>query len=69
MGFFHFSLKSSGEVYASLDFVFIPYALPNLIGDIFMFFYRQENVKTHVVVGDAMRIFVKLLGISKWIYL
>ena len=62
MGFFHFSLESIGRVYASHDFVVVPCALANLIGDIFIFFYRNANVKTHVVVDEPNENICKVVG-------
>ena len=62
LGFFHFSLESIGRVYASHDFVVVPCALANLIGDIFIFFYRKANVKTHVVVDEPNENICKVVG-------
>ena len=62
LDFFHLSLESIGRAYASHDFVVVPYPLPNLIGDIFMFFYRKANVRTHVVVDEANENICKVVG-------
>ena len=57
MGFFRFSLGSIGRVYASHDFVVVPYALANLIGDIFIFFYMvvdEPNENIYKVIGNQL---------------
>ena len=59
MGFFHFSLESIGRVYASHDFVVIPYALPNLI---FLCSFIGKRMSKYVVVGEPNENICKVVG-------
>ena len=57
--FSHFSLESIGRVYASHDFVVIPYALPNLI---FLCSFTGRRMSIHVVVGEPNENICKVVG-------